>query len=249
MERVLQIRGETMRKDLMSLFNPIWILTIILLLVIAASYAMAATKDRGIMNITNCYNVTVHYDLTDGVAVPVSFVGCTDKGDGTWFCKCREDDNLYTLTMRTDSAVIRDAREYDIDITGYVYKFFEDDMSFRVLDWGDYIENKGKHTDDFGVDVGDSDTCSDRVEVIYINKTVEVPVEVPVEVIKEVRVEDTTKINALNKQLGDMMVNNSKLHADNVAITKKADAWQTATWIAIVGIIGLIGYMYYRGGF
>lgn len=202
--------------------------------------------DRPLINVTNCYNLTIHYELTDGVATPVSFIGCTDKGNGDWSCNCREDDNLYTVIMRTDKSIIRDPREYDIDIDGYVYDFYEDSISFRVLDWGDYTEVKGKRLNDLGSDSADDNdnTCSDRVEVIYLNRTVEKIVEVPVETIREVRVEDTVKINVLNQKITTLSANNTALIDSLERQQNTNNTNKTIMWASIIGCLGALAYIF-----
>ena len=94
---------------------------ILLALLLCVSFVSAATKDIRIMNVENCYNLTVRYELSDGEPVGVKFYGCKDWGNQTWFCNCRSDLNSYNLVMQTDSAIVREAREYELEVTGYVY--------------------------------------------------------------------------------------------------------------------------------
>lgn len=225
-------------------------LTLILLLSItiveAAPKWDANLLDRPLMNVKNCFNLTVHYELTDGVAVPVYFSGCTDRGNGTWFCNCREDDNSYTLVMRTDKTMVRDAREYDIDVEGYIYSFYKDDVSYRVLDWGDYTEINGKQVNNLGKDGEGECTNADPEEVekiVYVNQTVEVEKIVEKLVPQEVRVEDNTKILALTNQVSELEANNTALVQ---ALNEKGGGNSFIMWFCLIGLIFTTGYIFYK---
>lgn len=196
--------------------NKLKILLLSLMLILLTTTVSAGMMDKQLMTIENCYNLTVHYELTDGVTTPINFKDCTDKGNSTYFCNCRRDEGVYNLIMQTDNAIIRDAREYEISVTGYTYSFYKDKENFKVLDWGDYIDNKNKHPRDFGQD---STTCdSGEIEYVYVNQTIETivnkTIEVPVEVFKEkivernitIQVDNTTMITTLKNQR-----NNSRL--------------------------------------
>lgn len=217
---------------------------LILLILLAVPGVLAGSlMDKPLMNVEDCYNLTVHYELTSGVATGVAFSGCTFIGNDSWFCNCRSDSGSYNLIMQTDNSIIREARKYKVDVSGYVYSFYKDKVSFRVLDWGDYIDNKNTHLDDFGSDKTSSNSvCSSDVQVVYINNTitkvVNQTVEVPVEVIKEVVVENTSRLDALNTSL-------INTHNDYVKLSKNRNGWLLAFIITLIILI-LVGFYLYN---
>ena len=218
---------------------------LLLVLLLCMGVVSAATKDIRVMNVENCYNLTVRYELSDGEPVGVKFYGCKDWGNQTWFCNCRSDLNSYNLVMQTDSAIVREAREYELEVTGYVYSFSKDSKDVRLLDWGDYFEIRTKNVNDFGEDAD----CEPRIEIKYINRTVEVPVdkivEVPVDRIVEVPVNVTEYVYLEN------ITRISGLENESVSWREKAQNRGLWMWILIVVTVGLCGlyfYSMYQGG-
>jgi len=136
--------------------------------------------DKPILNNVNgCFNLTLSYDLEDGNVTPINFIGCSNLGNSTWFCNCNVAD--YDLIMQTDKTMVREAREYDIDVEVNRYHIYEDSKRFSVDDWGDYTEVKGSNLDYFEDDNFDGKKCSKNVQFIYVNKTIErnITIEVP----------------------------------------------------------------------
>lgn len=230
-------------------------------LLLILSISLVSAKDDGksskqLVEIFDCFNVTVKYSLTDGNTTPIYFDGCSDKGSNTWFCDCKGYTNGFNLTMRTDRSILRDPREYDISIDYVLYNFYSNSDDFEVEDWGDYVEVNGesiKYTNS-------STKCKNSVDIIYINKTVEVieyrnrTVEVPV------YLENTSKIDECNVRMNDLLLlandfrfNNSIL-SDNLnsvslindSLKRQRNHARTWAWLEAITLLIVIIWIFYE---
>lgn len=192
-------------------------------------------NDKVIATIDYCYNLTVDVNKKRSGGVPISFKGCTDKGEGLWSCNCKDTEE-YDVVMVTDGAELNseDYRLYGIELTYTVYdKIKKERINFDVKDWGDNFDITGKNTTHLG-------TNTITVEkVVQVNNTVYVDREVPkieyVDRTNTVTVEDTTKIKALNESLTTCNI--------QVQQKKSGSNW---LWAIILVLIGFIGYRYYK---
>lgn len=146
----------------------VYILMFLFMLCIAFVDSVSATTIyKPLVNISNCYNLTVSVDLHNGVEVPIEFPGCSLVSTNEWFCKCFTTDNkVWELGMYTDNTILREKRDYRISIKGMVYDLKENEGNLRVNDWGDYTEVNDNGMDNYGE--------QDDIRVEYVDKFIQV---------------------------------------------------------------------------
>jgi hypothetical protein len=223
-----------------------YLLIIILLLSITLvsaynpwAYKTPATSliNKELVDIDNCYNLTVTYELTNGNTTPVSFVGCTDKGSNTWFCDCKTTIGTYTLTMSTDGAVIKKDRKYKMTIDYYVYDLNKESNGFTVIDAGTDASVSGKNLEDLGRVVEYIDVPIYINKTIYVDKIIEKPVYVDVP--RDVYIENTTRIDILRNNL-TIQLNSTQIELRQA---RSARNWWMIIAIIFILIATIIGYM------
>jgi hypothetical protein len=201
---------------------------IILFLVLAMIPIVSATViNKELITISDCYNITIHAELTSGVATPISFSGCPLSATNTWQCSCITDGD-FKLIMQTDDAIVRKERRYKISINYTQYDFVKSKDSFTVKDYGDYIDNTGT---DINSIAGDVEYIDKIVYVNYTkyvdrNNTVTVNNTVYVDKINTVTVENITRVQLLEQDVATL---NSKNNFKKVLLV-----------ITIIAIIALI---------
>lgn len=196
--------------------------------ILAITSVHATIIDKPLINISNCFNVTVNADLTSGNTSYIAFSGCSFLGNDSWFCNCFSSDNHnYTLIMQTDNTILRDSRDYRITLDARLYAFEKDRLRFKVNDWGDYIDLGDVVNDSFG------DT-REKVEVpIYVDRVVyqDKIVDHNIYVDKIVYVENTSKIDSclidLNKsnESINIQIRENRLLIENNKYLKVIQFW------------------------
>lgn len=261
-----------MKDDLWSLFNPIWILIIILLLVIAASYLVTATtfnsqgvpldangnidwnylQNHGtsttgagigkfILNIPNCYNVTIDVTQQTGNTTIPTFDGCTQTTSNThWYCDCHNIVG-FNLTMHTADTQLseRDARWYEIDVSYTQYQLNTSIAQLHVEDWGNQALAHGTPENMGG--------CSDVVylpQIQYVNittpgKTIYVDRNITVE--HTTTVEDNTKILALTNNLTTCQAESDGKDA-SIKHYRSESGWLIFALVIVVVGVGMLFY-------
>ena len=217
-------------------FKLIYVLLFVLSIGLVEGKTPSNLLDKVIIhNLNDCYNLTVQYDLIEGNSTPVYFSGCSDKGNQTWFCDCK-NIKFYNLTMQTDKSMLREPREYEFNIEANLYDVCSDSDSFEVKDWGDYIDE-----DSVKLKCSSTKKSSDRVEIIYINKTVEVPVieyrDVVKETVKEVYVENQTRINELALRLDN---SHNEINRLSSLLDNEINRKQIYFWLMFLACLSLV---------
>lgn len=198
---------------------------IIMFLVLAMIPIVSATViDKELITISDCYNITIHAELTSGVATPISFSGCPLSDVNTWQCSCITTVRDFRVIMQTDDAVVRKERRYKISINYTQYDFVKSKDSFTVKDYGDYIDNTGNDINSIAGDIEYIDN------IVYVNTTEYVDRivnnTVYVDKINTVTVENITRVQLLEQDVATL---NSKNNFKKVLLV-----------ITIIAIIALI---------
>jgi len=208
------------------------LLLILMCLTIGIADAVIVDKPLNI-TVSNCYSVNISAEQTSGVISDVSFVGC-DKIDTTNFiCKCWNNENKnFTLIMRSDNAIVRNIREYDIYLSVKYFETYKKTMSVSVEDGGDYYETTNTSWNDKDIKYKIKEVPVYINQTVYVDKIVEVPKEVMVyrniTVQNITYIENVTRINDLEKEVKFK---------------------QTVNWIAFISILilaGLLLQVYYN---
>jgi hypothetical protein len=104
---------------------------LIYLILILYSLNTVYAIDKILLNIPDCYNVTVkHIDLYSGNKTSITFNGCI-LYNNTWTCNCA-GINDYNLTLQSDNTPLyyNDIRKYHfiIQYTSYAFSYFNDSI-------------------------------------------------------------------------------------------------------------------------
>jgi hypothetical protein len=193
--------------------------------------------NKNILEIDNCYNVTVKYTQTDGNITGLTFPNCKNIYNTTWNCDCRNTIGTYTLVMSSDATILKKARKYDFTIDYMVYDISEESKNFNVKDYGYDIDVSGIQTTDLGRVV-------EYIDVpVYINQTVykDKIINRTVEVIKEVQVDNPVTINRLNGDITELRNNNTALDDSNKHL-KSTNKW---LWIILIVFTLMMAWLAY----
>lgn len=208
-----------------------------LLFILSIGLVNAVAVEKPLLNVSNCYNLTITADLERGVETPIYFTGCTKTDTNKWFCDCfKVDKTDYLLVMWTDNTILRDERRYQIDIDAQVYNYNLDNINFRVDDWGDYIDlGRADLTH-----IGDNIKTIKVPEIIYINKTIYedriINDTIYQDVINTVYIENTTQIELLNNNITELNNRTSTLNKD-VEKYKGRNVWLMWSLIILITIL------------
>lgn len=187
--------------------QPIYVLMLIL------SISLAIAIDKPILQIKNCFNVSIDDSLLQGNYTSISFKDCS-KVNSIWYCDCHNVGGLFNLTMQTDGSNLgsRDWRYYRFDIDYNTYTLDHSQGSLLLVDYGSWFNIKSNGIEYLGqntVEVHDivyqdREVFRDVIKNVYVDRNITV-----IEYI-----ENTSKIDDLTIEL-----NNS--HAYSRDMTKK----------------------------
>jgi hypothetical protein len=199
----------------------------------------AVVIDKPLLNVSNCYNLTVSAVLMAGNISPISFSGCSFLGNDSFFCNCYSIDNRnWSLIMQTDNTILRESREYKITVNALVYSFEKDRLRFRIDDWGDYLDLG----DIVNESLGDTREKIIIKDIVYVNNTVFQDRIVYQDKIVEkiVYVENTSKVdsclnelNLTNLTTNLLKMENYNLLNDRAKAEKTANTWRWVSFIII----------------
>lgn len=181
------------------------ITSLLLLFCISIVNAKIVNVDKKIIEVDDCYNLTVHYTQTGGNASPIKFLSCKDLGDNTWFCDCKNSGRTYNLTMQSDGTILNKPRVYDFNIQYRTYEITKFSDSFTLKDYGYDVSTSGLETEELGRDI------ETVYNTVYVNRTVYVERNKTVEVPKYVNVyvDNQTKLDALYSNISNLQWDNA----------------------------------------
>lgn len=193
----------------------IYFCMVILMLLPVLSEAKLVNKPLNI-SIENCYSVDIYVDLEEGAETNIEFVGCKKIVPNEFHCDClNEDNNNFSIVMRTDNIMVRDIRYYDIDISARYFDVYRKRLSVDVEDGGEYHEE----SQETWREMTDKNKRLIKIEYVNVNNTiyedriVEVVKEkivyeerivnnIVIEYVNKTEyVENTTRIEELEKEL------------------------------------------------
>lgn len=209
----------------------------LVILIITPVHGKVTMVNKELLQIENCYNVTIHYQQESGNVSDLTFTGCKNLGNYTWTCDCRYISE-YNLTMSSDGAILKKPRVYEFDVQYRTYDIIKFSDTFTVKDYGYEIDISGMKTEELGKDIEYIET------IVYVNQTVykDKIVNRTVEVIKEVPVDNLTTITRLNGDITELRNNNTALSDSNKHL-KSANKWLWITLILLILIAGWLTYL------
>jgi hypothetical protein len=175
------------------------------------------------ISISNCYSVNISAELTEGTNGDIQFVGCDKVDDVNFNCKCLSvDNNNFSVVMRTDNALIRNIRWFDVHLNVKYFDTFRKTMDFGVEDGGDYF-------------VSSPESWVDRDKKVIIK-------EVPVYINKTVYLNNTIEISKekIIYQDRNITINNTIYIANTTKIDKLKTTVKISEIIMIILATGLL---------
>lgn len=200
------------------------ILICVLITILCCNFVLSQQIEKPLVNLSNCYNMTISVSLQEGNESAISFNGCTKTDDNEWFCNCYTTENKnFSLIMQTDDKILRSPRRYDVNIKEQYFTYRTNPISLNVDDWGDYV------------DLGDVDyeiiNRRPQAEIRYVDRVKLVNNTVYVDRIKEVQVlreinntvlvENTTRVDACNAELTKLQTENTMFNLSYMDLSSK----------------------------
>jgi hypothetical protein len=211
---------------------------IFIAMLILLSMAVQGTMVNKALNITiqDCYSVNISIELDEGKPSPIEFVGCDKIDSENFYCKClNKDNNNFSVILRTDNAMVRDIRYFDIYINAHYFEVYRKTMSVDVEDGGEYYKSRNDSWDERDNKVKKLVQIKYVDNIVYEDRVVEVE-----KIVYKDRIVNNTIIEYVNKTL---YINNTE-YVENTTRIEILEKVNRNLKVSLTGFLILLGSIF-----
>lgn len=207
-----------------------------LLLLIPLCIAFVSA-DKVILSVPYCYNVTIHSSrLFQGNYTPISFLGCTQYSDNSWYCNCIGIDG-YNVTLVNDNTILySDLRKYvfELSYTSYAFDYFND--TIYATDYGDSLGIEG----DYPIGTGQNVIYRDVPVNVYLERQVNFTQNITKYVDRDIIINNTVYVEVSNtSELSNKSLMIAQLQDDSLSYHNQRNTMNVLMILSVFIIISL----------